>query len=241
MNLKALFSQLRPWMGVKMLCFTASNRILNPYGHVFFGFSAEDQVIQTLLGYPEMGYYVDVGCNQPVRFSNTFAFYLRGWKGLTIDANFRLVELHRRVRPRDTSICCAVSDTEKTVVFTECQEDLLSSISAESATESRSEVPIASQKKMRTRSLNSIFMEHSVPTEFDFLSIDVEGYDYEVLLGINLAEYRPRMIVIEMKGFRFENLQSDPICTYLKENGYMLVAFYHINGFFMREDLTPGG
>jgi hypothetical protein len=78
MNIKVLFSQFRPLMAIKILCFTAINRLLIPQANIFFGISAEDQAIQTLLGKLEIGYYVDVGCNHPVKFSNTFAFYMRG-------------------------------------------------------------------------------------------------------------------------------------------------------------------
>lgn len=237
MNLKVLFSQLRPWMAFKMLCFTASNRILNPCGNVFFGISAEDQVIQTLLGKPIPGYYVDVGCYHPVRFSNTFGFYLRGWRGLTIDANSDYIDLHKKTRPRDTSVCCAVSDSEETVVFTKFSENSISTISPEFVKEVGNAVSVISEEKMKTRTLNSLFLEHHVPDEFDFLSIDVEGQDFEVLCSVDLMKYRPRLIVIEMRKFSFEDLSSNDICCHLAKSGYKLIAYYSINGFFLRRDL----
>ncbi len=239
MDIKVLFSQLRPWMGLKMLLFTAFNRMLNPYGNIFFGFNAEDQVIQTLLRHPKNGFYVDVGCNHPIRFSNTFIFYMRGWKGLTIDANSELIDLHKKIRPKDISVCCAVSDSEKMVVFTKFKDHSISSISEEYVKEVENAVPIVSEENMKTKTLNSILREHNAPNEFDFLSIDVEGYDFEVLSSINLTQYKPRLIVIEMRKFCFENLRSNNICSYLEKNGYKLIAYYIINGFFIRQDLIP--
>lgn len=239
MNLRTLFSQLRPWMAFKMLCFTASSRVFNPCANAFYAISAEDQVIQTLLGKPKTGYYVDVGCYHPVRFSNTFGFYLRGWKGLTIDANCDYIDLHKKTRPKDTSVCCAVSASEETVVFTQFSESSISTISPEFVKEVGNTVPIVSEKKMKTRTLNSLLLEHQVPDEFDFLSIDVEGHDLEVLRGVELTKYRPRLIVIEMLRFSLKDVASNGICRHLEKSGYRLIAYYNINGFFLREDLVP--
>jgi FkbM family methyltransferase len=234
LDINVLFSQLRPFLAIKMLCFTAFNRLLNPYGNIFYGFSAEDQVIQTLLGYPESGFYVDVGSNHPIKFSNTFAFYTRGWKGLTIDANSSLIELHKKVRPKDTNICCAISDSEESVVFTNFSDDSMSSISADFVKEFQDVVPIVSKEIIKTRTLNSILKEHNIPSEFDFLSIDVEGHDFEVITSINLVEYKPKLIVIEMRKFSFEHIRSNNIVAYLEKSGYKLVAYYSLNGFFLR-------
>ncbi len=55
MDLRILFSQLPPWMAVKMLLFTACNRMLNPCGNTFYAIGAEDQVIDSLLGHPNTG------------------------------------------------------------------------------------------------------------------------------------------------------------------------------------------
>jgi hypothetical protein len=123
------------------------------------------------------------------------------------------------------------------VTFTKFEENSISTISSEFLKEVGNSVPIISEEKMKTRTLNSIFHEHNVPKEFEFLSIDVEGHDFEVLTSVNLEEYHPRLIVIEMRKFIFENLQSNRICSHLENNGYKLIAFYNINGFFLRKDL----
>lgn len=229
-------------MAIKMLLFLACNRLLNPYGYVFYGACAEDQVIHALLrthgGFPKSGYYVDVGCNHPIKYSNTFSFYLMGWRGLTIDANANLIAHHKKVRPIDLSLCSAVSDSEKLIVFTRFSDNTFSSISSEFVKEFQNVLQIVSEEKLKTRTLNSIFIEYNVPKEFELLSIDVEGQDFEVINGINLLEYKPRLITIEMRGICFKNMNSNNIYTYLTEHGYDLIAYYHLNGFFLRRDLN---
>jgi FkbM family methyltransferase len=237
MDNKILFFQLKPWMAFKMLCFRAINKLLNPYANIFFGFTAEDQVINMLLGFPiKEGFYVDVGCNHPIRFSNTFNFYQKGWKGLTIDANPKFIELQRKIRPKDISISCAVSNSEREVVFTNFSDPLYSSISPEFVEKYKDIGPIISEVHLKTRTLDSVLIEHNIPNEFDFLSIDVEGHDFEVLSSITLIKYRPKLIIIEMRELP-ENLRSNPIYPHLERNGYKLVAYYPLNGFFMREEL----
>jgi hypothetical protein len=49
------------------------------------------------------GFYIDIGAGHPVHDSASFAFYLQGWRGITVEPNPRLVRLTRAVRPRD---CC---------------------------------------------------------------------------------------------------------------------------------------
>jgi FkbM family methyltransferase len=239
MDIRVLFSQLRPWMGIKIFFFTAFNHLLNPYANIFFGISAEDQVIDTLLKHPKRGYYVDVGCNQPIRFSNTFNFYLRGWKGLTIDANPELIALQKKIRPKDNSVCCVVSDSEKEVIFTKFHDNNLSSISPGFTAAIEKSVAIISKESVKTKTLNSIFLENNVPNEFEFLSIDVEGHDFEVLRGIDLTKYSPSLIIIEMIDFSFINYRTNKIVKYLKDKDFQMVGYYSVNGFFLRKDKNP--
>ena len=89
---------------------------------------------------------------------------------------------------------------------------------------------------MVTRTSNSILTEYKTPEKFDFLSIDVEGHDFEVLSSINLLKYRPKLVVVEMRGLP-ENLKSNPIYHHLEKHDYKLIAYYPQNGFFMRKDL----
>lgn len=90
---------------------------------VSFSFSqgGEDILIpdiaKGMLGMTSAGNYVDVGCNAPIHYSNTFNLYLRGWRGLNIDANYELIKECQRVRRDDISICAAVSDSEREATF----------------------------------------------------------------------------------------------------------------------------
>jgi FkbM family methyltransferase len=237
MDFKVHFKQFSLWPALKLIGFTAVNRLLNPYGYTYYGHVAEDVVISKLLGNPNRGFYVDVGCHHPIRFSNSFAFYFRGWNGITIDANAVLINQHRKIRPKDISINCAASDKEEKILFTQFEDDSLSSISRDFINKQQRNHRIISETELKTRTLNSILKENNCPSKFEFLSIDVEGHDYEVLRGVDLNEYHPKLIIIEIQGLHYEKIKSSIIYNYLDNQGYEFVAYYGINAIFLSKSI----
>jgi hypothetical protein len=86
---------------------TIRNRI--PFGRITYSQEGEDMVLARLFeGLGRPGFYVDIGAHHPVRFSNTFYFYRRGWHGVNVDALPGTAMLFQRMRPRDKTIECGV-------------------------------------------------------------------------------------------------------------------------------------
>lgn len=180
------------------------------------------------------GKFVDVGCNAPIRYSNTFDLYLNGWTGLNIDANDQLVGECRRVRKVDTCIYAAVSDNERNVIFHRAKEDKVSTIDEEKLVEWKKyfEFSPEDQVVLKTTTLTSILDNHWPSGDaIDLLSIDVEGHDFQVLKSLDLSKYRPRIIVVEMHDF--SDIDASPIYQYLTESGYLLKYFAVLNGYFI--------
>jgi FkbM family methyltransferase len=199
---------------------------------------AEDIIIPHLatyhVGLSGPGRYVDVGCNEPVRYSNTFALYLLGWRGINIDANADLIRECRRVRKEDTCIRAAVSDSEREVVFHKAKEHAVSTIDEERLVEwkKRFEFSDDDQETVTTRTLTSILDEHWTDGDaIDLLSIDVEGHDLRVLKSLDLAKYRPKIIVIEMHSI--ENMTETDIYQYLTTNGFEFKFYAVLNSYFV--------
>ena len=86
-RLQTLASQVRPIELARVLVFEAARRTVLPEATASYAQTEEDIVLDALLGHKVSGFYVDVGCNDPVKMSNTYRFYLRGWRGIAIDAN----------------------------------------------------------------------------------------------------------------------------------------------------------
>jgi FkbM family methyltransferase len=197
--------------------------------------TGEDLALSCILR-SEPGFYVDVGCNHPTRNSNTFALYKVGWRGICIDANAGLIEQFKRLRPRDVSICVAISDEEKDVVFTEFENDHFSSLDAEHVASCKTSTAIARQRILKTRTLSAILNQCNSPRAFDLLSIDAEGHDASVLRSIDLDLYQPEVIVVEMHGFDINRPHDNDIYQYLTARNYRLAGFLVLNGYFVRSN-----
>ena len=63
------------------------------------------------------GFYVDVGAHHPKRFSNTYTFYKKGWRGVNIDAMPGSMEKFKKIRPRDINLEFAISNKNGTLVY----------------------------------------------------------------------------------------------------------------------------
>ncbi|WP_395454225.1 FkbM family methyltransferase [Azospirillum melinis] len=87
----------------------------------------EDRVLQRIFDGKSVGLYVDVGAHHPFRFSNTFAFYMKGWSGVNIDATPGSMALFRKHRPRDINLEHLVGDGDEPLSFTIFDEPALNS------------------------------------------------------------------------------------------------------------------
>lgn len=198
---------------------------------------AEDIIIQYLLKYhvgvDGPGNYVDVGCNAPIRYSNTFHLYLTGWRGINIDANAELIKECQKVRLEDVCVHAAVSDTEREAIFHRAKSDLVSTIDETRLVDWKKHFEFVDddQERVVTRTLTSILDEHwTHGNSIDVLSIDVEGHDFPVLKSIDLSRYRPRIIVIEMHSV--SNMENTEVYQYLFANGFEFKFYAVLNAYF---------
>ncbi|MEM1408717.1 MAG: FkbM family methyltransferase, partial [Bacteroidota bacterium] len=166
-----------------------------------YSFTGEDRLIESLLkkSITYNGFYVDVGCNHPVFLSNTYLFYRRGWRGISIDANANLIKKFRWYRPRDRVAASLVSNGVEPMEFMNLTNNVLSTVHATYINDFLEQgQEILKKEVMQPRTLSSILNELQCPHEFDFLSIDVEGHDWNVIRSIDLTKYKPELIVAEL-------------------------------------------
>ncbi|MBK7708118.1 MAG: FkbM family methyltransferase [Acidobacteria bacterium] len=241
-NKLAWFKALPFWLAVRLIVLSLVRRIFRLPITFSFAQGAEDIIGPYIARYhfsmEGPGTYVDVGCNAPIKYSNTFELYLQGWRGINIDANRDLIEECRRVRKQDTSICAAISDSEREVVFHKAKSDLVSTIDVERLVEWKKHFEFSDldQETIITKTLSSILDANLDPGRgIDLLTIDVEGHDFQVLSGLDLDRYRPKLIVVEMHEFR--GIENSKIYQYLLSNEYSLKFFAVLNAYFVDERL----
>jgi FkbM family methyltransferase len=187
---------------------------------------AEDLIVQfELKNHQSEPIYVDVGCHNPRRGSNTFLLYKKGWKGLLIDLEYEKILACKLARPRDKSILAAVSDIKELVyIYSQKSFSTNTTISPESISDASSYKKIG---QIETKTLNEILKENQMPKNFSFLNIDVEGVDFKVLKSLNFDEYQPAIICIENWESRggIDKIIASETHQYLVQKRYELSAW----------------
>jgi len=170
------------------------------------------------------GYYVEVGANEPLQRSQTWHLEQRGWTGVLIEPQPDLAaELRARRNAKVFAAACSSPANAG-------QELPLHVAGPLSSLDRRGMAPGATPEKIihvPVCTLDSILEEAGSPAAFDFLSIDVEGHEIEVLQGFDIARWRPRLIMIE------DHVADLSKHRYLISSGYRIVRRYENNGWYV--------
>ena len=220
------------------------NIIKNNY---FDGFSlksysqeGEDMILRRLFEKQKTGFYVDVGAHHPKRFSNTFFFYKKGWRGINIDAMPNSMRLFDKIRPRDINLEVPVSDKREKLKYYMFNEPALNGFSKELAEQrdGRNHYKIISEKEMETSTLEEILKKH-LPhgQEIDFMSVDIEGLDLKAIKSNNWRLFRPKFVLVEILGTSINEITDSKEYNYLTEFGYEIFAKTVNTVILRREDI----
>lgn len=224
--LKKIFKMVLP-KGVIEKIIDVKNNYFEGYATKSYSQEGEDMILRRLFENQTTGFYIDVGAHHPKRFSNTYYFYKKGWRGINIDAMPGSMKVFNKIRPRDINIEKAISDQKQILTYYIFNEPALNGFSRELSEKrnNKSDYYIKDTINMETSTLEEILDQYLPPgQEIDFLSIDVEGLDFAVLKSINLNKYTPKVILIEILASNLESLLNDQVTLYLKDYGYIPFA-----------------
>ncbi len=161
----------------------------------------EDLFLLSLFEGVENGFYVDVGANHPIKHSVTKLLYQKGWSGINIDPNKKLIALTTYDRERDTSLAVGVGDTNGELQFREYSNDGLSTMSdaMKTAYESAPDIFTTDYQDytVPVLTLKEILTKHAGDRVIDLLKVDVEGFEDQVFAGNDWQRFRPRIICVE--------------------------------------------
>ncbi len=207
---------------------------LDSYSLKSYSQEGEDMILRRLFDRQKTGFYVDVGAHHPFRFSNTYYFYKLGWKGINIDAMPGSMASFRRFRARDINLETAISNNGETLTYYVFNEPALNSFSRELSKERQignNNYFIERETRLETFKLAEV-LDRYLPanTRIEFLSIDVEGLDLEVLKSNDWDRYRPKVILVEILGSSWSDIESNEIALLLRRYDYVVFgkAFYTV-------------
>lgn len=196
------------------------------YMAVSYAQEGEDVIVRRMLNAIKKGFYVDIGAHHPFRFSNTYLFYTSGWRGINIDPIPGIKAQFDKYRPNDINIECAVNNEKGVLNYYNFQEKALNTFSE----------PLAQQYldakwkleeiiPIQTVPLKEILDTHLPPsTKIDFMTIDVEGFEMNVLTSNDWTIYKPGILLIEILDCSIENISTNDIVIYLQKKGYTVFA-----------------
>ena len=223
----AFVKKLMP-AGLRRLARRIVNERFDGYAFKSYSQEGEDMMLRRLFENQPAGFYVDVGAHHPFRFSNTCYFYKRGWSGINIDAMPGSMSAFKRFRPRDINLEIPVSNTREVLTFYVFNEPALNGFSKELSLERQQGKQgffIREELKLQTFKLSEILDRHLPAGQaIDFLSIDAEGHDFEVLKSNDWGKCKPKAVLVEIYGGSLQDIGSHEIAVYLRQQGYLIFA-----------------
>jgi FkbM family methyltransferase len=201
----------------------------------------EDMILNRMLGAQQSGFYVDVGAHHPFRFSNTYFFYKKGWRGINIDAMPGSMKLFNQFRSEDINLELPISDTKEMLNYYMFNDPALNGFSKELSElrhKQNDNFFIEKEVPLQTHTLAGVLDTHlKKDTIIDFLNVDVEGLDFQVLRSNNWLKYKPKIIMVEIAGNGLFDVRNSDTCFLLEHNGYVVYSKTVSTVFFVRKDL----
>ena len=190
----------------------------------------EDVLLNRLFPDRPGGFYIDVGACHPVFHSVTKLFYERGWQGINIEPIPSMFELLAEARPRDVNLHMGLSILEGNLPFYEVPSAVGFSTFSQAYAESVRRVwgYEFEKRSIPVTTLADVCEQYARQT-IDFLKIDVESHEREVLEGGDWVRYRPRVVLIEAT-------RPDDWEHILSSSDYLFALFDGLNRFYVRAE-----
>ena len=210
-----------------------------------YSFNSVDLIINYIFKEQKNGFYLDVGAQHPISNNNTFLLFKKGWRGINIDLDKKNIDLFKIARPKDTNLNFAISDSEEEIdLFFYHDASPINTLSKKVA--NFQDAKITKIKKIQTKVLDNVLKDLNIHDHIDYMNIDVEGHEDQVLKGFNIKKYKPSVISVEyldlnMKKLEFKNndinnLLNSNLYTYFTKNNYYFVNWLHGDLIFVHKD-----
>ena len=198
----------------------------------------EDTHLWLAFGGKRTGTYVDIGAGHPIADNVSFFFYERGWQGVAVEPQQKLVDLYARLRPRDAAVAAVIGTRSGETDF-----HVFEAFHGLSTTNMKhAEAATALGAGYRTVKVPMITLaelcrRHGL-REIDFLKVDVEGAEADVLKSGDWKTFRPKAVVVEAIAPGSNEPSWESWEPFLLEQGYRFMLFDTLNRFYVAEEAT---
>src|SRR5262245_37596767 len=195
--------------------------------NAIFPYARENPLKEEFFGHARTGFFVEVGANDPEKWSQTFHLERLGWNGIVVEPQ---PDLAAALRARRKATVCAVACSARENAGRSMTLHLAGIHSSFDPQLKVAAVRPAGTVEVPLTTLDSILAENRAPAPLDFLAVDVEGHEIEVLQGFDFVRWRPRLILIE-------DLVLDlTLHRFMEAHGYRWVRRTDINSWYVPAD-----
>jgi|GEM_PF-456612 len=204
--------------------------IVNAFKHI--GFFKDDNLPS----------YIDVGAHHPFNYSNTALLYQLGCRGINIEANPVLFKEFEKMRPEDLNLCVGIGSSKGEFPFYVSDVSLLGSFKKENLefnellnekdTGVKTEYKLNDVINLPVETLTFVVEQYCNNKWPNFMSIDIEGLEYESLKICDFSN-GPEIIVVEV------NFDGDLFIEMFKEKGYFPYLWFRNNIIFIKNECKP--
>ena len=231
MNGYSVKNHIKKILGSNIVTFLKYN-LPSLSAHSSYSQSGEDVLLDSFLGHKKNGFYVDIGAHDHISLSNSYLFYKRGWSGIQVEPNYKKISGFKKYRPGTTSLNVGIGDRKKSKFFI-FDSAIISTFSEEEARVHESfGHKIVETVDVEVIPLQDIFKQYLKGNHIDFMSVDTEGYDMEVLKTNDWELYRPSFIIVETAAYdkdKYGAKLNDTYDPYMSGIGYEKVADTYLN------------
>lgn len=214
-------------------------KLESDHAQVSFSQQGEDITIMRLLNNKPNGFFVDIGAFHPIEYSNTYIFYKNGWRGINIEANPDAHQKFLKYRSLDTNLKTAIGNKQERLSYYKFNVPAINSFSKEHVNKWK-QIPgfhVTEVIEIELQRLQDVLKANLPEGQIiDFMSIDVENFDLEVLMSNDWNLYRPLLLLVEEDVLQFTSYIESPIVSYLKGKNYSLTTICNGTLFFKDDD-----
>ena len=211
-----------------------------------YSLTGVDLIIDHLIRNFSKGVYIDVGCNHPIKFNNTYLLHKRGWSGINIDSDHTSIELFNKFRSNDFNVRNIVSDDESVKkLYYYHKRSALNTLSKDLVDTRTSKPSKIIEEKSVT--LNKIIEDSPYRnSKINLLSVDIENHEFEALKNFNFLKYKVDVLIVESTDVSLKKLEmynqsldfitKSKVYNLIVNNGYKLINWIHSDLVFVRND-----
>ena len=237
------FKQLRNYIRElleKLLKSIESNSLLldlhimsNTYGLDFKGQYGQDIIAYLCLKNKKNGFYIDIGAYDGIRLSNTYIFEKLGWKGFCVEASPKNFEALQKNRKCDLYNCAVSSKNVGKAKFLTSTVGVLDVLDTHNTEGHKKRIEKESDKNMEyvevdTMTFEELMSNYKDINHIDFMSLDIEGGELDVLKSIDFDKYSFGLITVEY------NDNYDEILELMNSKGYKKLMDNHCDLIFIK-------